>query len=76
MPSMHWLSAWEADARERLGIATTTLARWLGVPPVDWAARASRQLEATAIVAEAVARLSAELDIIQMQVAALEGKRS
>lgn len=75
MASRAWLATWEDTARKRLFAATDTLAHGLGIAPVEQANRVSHlpeptprtvgDLEAAAIVAEAVVAL--RLDVAALR---------
>jgi hypothetical protein len=83
MPSMGHLATWESDARTRLITAADTLAHRLGRPAFNTEARAARDpvptaksvgdLELTATLAEAVVRLTEELDELRVQLASRNG---
>jgi hypothetical protein len=86
MPSMGHLASWESDARARLITAADTLAHRLSRPAFDQEARTARDplptaksvgdLELTAPLAEAVVRLTEEVDELRVQLAANGGARS
>jgi hypothetical protein len=85
MASVGVVAAWESDARSRLIVAADSLAHRLGRPAFNREARTSRDpvptakscgdLELLAVTAEAVAALAAEIDALQIELAALKGAR-
>jgi hypothetical protein len=81
-----WLDLWDSTARRTTQQATDILAERLGIPGVDAADRTGREpvptrksighLEHVAILAQAVVRLTEEVDELRVQLAANGGDRS